>query len=127
MSTLGPDFIALQVRDLDAAAAFFELHLGLRRTPDSPPGAVVFDTAPIPFAVREPLPGVDLSAAAPHPGTGVALWLAVEDADALHDRLVSVGVEVLGPVSDSPFGRTFAFIGPEGYALTAHTAPKAAA
>lgn len=126
MSTLGPDFIALQVRDLDSAATFFELHLGLRRTPASPPGAVVFDTAPIPFAVREPLPGVDLSAAAPRPGTGVALWLAVEDADALHDRLVSAGVEVLGRVSDSPFGRMLTFIGPEGYALTAHTAPEAA-
>lgn len=29
----GPDFIALQVTDVPAAAAFFERHLGLRRAP----------------------------------------------------------------------------------------------
>ena len=38
----GPDFISLQVRDLDTAAAFYETRLGLRRAPASPPGAVVF-------------------------------------------------------------------------------------
>lgn len=122
MTTTGPDFIALQVRDLDAAATFFEEHLGLSRAPAAPPGAVVFDTSPIPFAVREPLPGADLDAASPRPGVGVALWLAVEDADALHDHLVGAGVEVHGPVADSPFGRTLTFVGPEGYALTVHTA-----
>ncbi|MCZ9342662.1 VOC family protein, partial [Streptomyces sp. TRM76130] len=37
-----PDFVALQVRDVPAAAAFFEERLGLRRAPASPPGAVVF-------------------------------------------------------------------------------------
>ncbi|MEU4746308.1 VOC family protein, partial [Actinosynnema sp. NPDC023658] len=33
----GPDFLALQVRDVDAAASFYEEHLGLRRAPVSPP------------------------------------------------------------------------------------------
>ena len=33
----GPDFIALQVRDVEAAAAFYEKHLALRRAPASPP------------------------------------------------------------------------------------------
>lgn len=37
VSVTGPDFIALQVRDVDAAAAFYETHLGLRRAPASPP------------------------------------------------------------------------------------------
>ncbi|MGH8967983.1 MAG: VOC family protein, partial [Actinomycetes bacterium] len=58
----GLDFLALQVRDVDAAAAFLEQHLGLRRTPAAPPGAVVFATEPVPIAVREPLPGTDLDA-----------------------------------------------------------------
>lgn len=44
----GPDFVALQVRDVDAAAAFCEQHLGLRRAAVSPPHAVVFDTKPTP-------------------------------------------------------------------------------
>ena len=53
-------FVALQVRDLDRSARFYTERLGLQRAPSSPPGAVVFTTAPIPFAVREPL--VDLDA-----------------------------------------------------------------
>jgi catechol 2,3-dioxygenase-like lactoylglutathione lyase family enzyme len=60
MTIIGPDFIALQVRSLEQAADFYESRLGLRRADVSPPGAVVFVTTPIPFAVREPLPGVDL-------------------------------------------------------------------
>lgn len=115
----GPDFIALQVRDVEAAAAFYEKHLGLRRAPASPPGAVVFTTEPIPFAVREPLPGVDLDGVA-RPGLGVALWFRTSDAQELHDRLAAAGVRIAGPPQDSPFGRMFTFIGPEGYAITAH-------
>ncbi|MFE6971362.1 VOC family protein [Isoptericola sp. NPDC057653] len=116
----GPDFLALQVRDVAAAAAFFEERLGLRRSPASPPGAVVFATEPVPFAVRGPLPGTDLDAG--RPGLGVALWFATTDAVALHDSLGAVGVEVLGPVVGSPFGPTFSFVGPEGYVLTVHGA-----
>jgi hypothetical protein len=36
-----------------SVSAFYEKHLGLRRAPASPPGAVVFATEPVPFAVRE--------------------------------------------------------------------------
>ena len=115
----GPDFIALQVRDVEAAAAFCEKHLGLRRAPVSPPHAVVFATEPIPFAVRELLPGVDLDDVA-QPGLGVALWFRTTDAQQLHDQLAAAGVPVLSPPKDSPFGRTFTFAGPEGYAITAH-------
>ncbi|MEV7871785.1 VOC family protein [Streptomyces sp. NPDC088124] len=115
----GPDFVALQVRDLNAAAAFFEQRLGLRRAAVSPPHAVVFDTKPTPFAVREPLPGVDLADTA-RPGLGVALWFETSDAHTLHDRLTAAGITILSPMRDSPFGPTFSFEGPEGYALTAH-------
>jgi len=119
MTVTGPDFIALQVRDLERAAAFYEQHLGLLRAPASPPGAVVFATAPVPFAVRDPLPGVDLDAT-PRPGLGVALWLQCTDPQELHDRLVAAGVEILTPPFDGPFGRTFAFADPDGYAVTIH-------
>lgn len=61
MTVTGPSFIALQVRDLEASARFYTDRLGLARAPGSPPGAVVFATEPIPFAVREPV--VDLDAA----------------------------------------------------------------
>jgi len=80
MTVTGPTFIALQVRDVERAAEFYQTRLGLKRTPVAPPGAVVFDTEPASFAVREPLPGVDLDAARPNPGVGVALWLHADDA-----------------------------------------------
>ena len=116
----GPDFIALQVRDLAASAAFYEEQLGLRRAAVSPPHGVVFATTPIAFAVREPLPGVDLDAASPRPGTGVALWLHADDAQGLHDQLAAAGVPVLAAPVDGPFGRTFTFADPDGYAVTVH-------
>ncbi|WP_062999684.1 VOC family protein [Nocardia mikamii] len=121
MSTVtGPDFIALQVRDVNAAAEFYETHLGLRRAPASPPGAVVFDTAPVSFAVRTPLPGVDLDAVAPRPGVGVALWLHAGDAQQVHDHLAAAGISILAAPMDGPFGRTFTFADPDGYAVTIH-------
>ena len=120
MAVVGPDFIALQVRDLEAAAEFYEAHLGLRRAALSPPHAIVFDTKPASFAVREPLPGVDLEAAQPRPGTGVALWLYAPDAQSLHDSLVKAGVPILSEPIDGPFGRTFTFADPDGYSVTLH-------
>lgn len=123
MTVSGADFIALQVRDLDRAAAFYETRLGLRRAPAGPPGAVVFATTPIPFAVREPLPGVDLDAASPHPGVGVALWLRAEDAQAVHDSLAAHDVPIPVAPFDGPFGRTFTFTDPDGYAITVHDQP----
>lgn len=120
MTVTGPTFIALQVRDLERAAAFYESSLGLTRTPASPPGAVVFDTAPASFAVREPLPGVDLDAARPYPGIGVALWLHADDAQALHDQLTADEVPITVAPFDGPFGRTFTFTDPDGYAVTIH-------
>ncbi|WP_433444770.1 VOC family protein [Nonomuraea sp. CA-141351] len=115
----GPDFVALQVRDVDAAAAFCEQHLGLRRAAVSPPHGVVFDTKPTPFAVRELLPGIDLANAA-RPGLGVVLWFQTSDAHKLHDQLTAAGIKILTPMTDSPFGPMFSFEGPEGYTLTAH-------
>ncbi|WP_324784637.1 VOC family protein [Streptomyces sp. H51] len=114
----GPDFVALQVRDVPAAAAFFEEKLGLRRAP-GPAHAVVFATTPIPFAVREPLPGVDLDTVT-RPGLGVALWLRTTDAPALREQLLAAGIQDVTPLQDSPFGPTFSFTGPEGYRLTVH-------
>jgi predicted enzyme related to lactoylglutathione lyase len=51
MKTIGPSFIALQVRDLETPARFYTEELGLDRVAQSPPGAVVFATTPIPFGL----------------------------------------------------------------------------
>jgi predicted enzyme related to lactoylglutathione lyase len=119
MSTVtGPDFLALQVRDLDRAADFYERRLRLRRMPNSPPDAVVFATEPVPFAVRRPLPDTDLDAGTP--GLGVALWLAANDAQAVHDHLAAQDVPIVTEPFDGPFGRTFAFRDLDGYVVTVH-------
>lgn len=120
MSVTGPDFIALQVRDVERAANFYETQLGLRRAPVSPPGAIVFSTTPASLAVREPLPGLDLDAVQPRPGAGVALWLHADDSQALHEALVAAGVPIVAPPVDGPFGCTFSFSDPDGYTVTIH-------
>jgi len=119
---IGPDFIALNVRDLDASRRFYTDILGLGLADRSPPDAVVFDSRPIPFAIRRPVLDLD---AVTHLGWGVALWLACDDADALHDRLAAADVPIVAAPADGPFGRFFTFRDPDGYAITAHGAPEA--
>lgn len=114
---LGPDFIALQVSDLAASKAFYVEVLGLVEQIQSPPGAIVFDTRPIPFAIREPL--VDLQAT-DKLGWGVSLWIASDDADGLHDALVAAGAAITQPPFDGPFGRQFGFVDPDGYGIVVH-------
>ena len=119
MPATGPDFISLQVRDLDASQAFYEKYLGLVRSPAGPPHAVVFATTPIAFALRDLLPGSDLDSAA-QPGVGVALWLHATAVQAIHDALVADGHAIAAAPIDGPFGRTFTFVDPDGYQVTLH-------
>ena len=119
-SVFGPDFLAIQVRDLQRSAGFYERELGLRRSAGSPPGVVAFQTSTIPFAVREPLPGTNLDAGPA--GLGVSLSLRGTDAQALHDQLKTHSVPILTEPFDTPFGRTFVFQDPDGYAVAIHGA-----
>jgi predicted enzyme related to lactoylglutathione lyase len=117
MSTESLDFVALQVRDLDRSAKFYLDVVGLTRNPAGPPHAVVFDTKPIPFAVRTP--DLDLDAV-DRLGWGVALWLRTDDSDVLHKTLVDNDVEIVAEPTDGQFGRQFAFRDPDGYTITVH-------
>src|SRR3954466_14799462 len=74
MPATGPDFISLQARDLDASQAFYERYLGLVRGQAGPPHAVVFETKPIAFALRDVSPGTDLACVA-QPGIGAVIRL----------------------------------------------------
>lgn len=117
VNVTGPDFIGLQVRDVPKAAEFYEKVIGLTRAPMEVPGAAIFATKPIPFAVREA--AVDLDAV-DHLGWGAALWFLCDDSEALHDRLAGDGVRIVTEPFDGPFGRTFAFSDPDGYTITVH-------
>jgi predicted enzyme related to lactoylglutathione lyase len=119
-AVIGPDFLSIQVRDLARSAAFYERELGLTRLDGGPPSVVAFATDPIPFAVREPLPGTDLEAGPV--GLGVLVSLRADDADALHDRLSGHGVTIVMAPFDTPYGRTFVFEDPDGYAVAIHGA-----
>jgi catechol 2,3-dioxygenase-like lactoylglutathione lyase family enzyme len=119
MPVTGPDFVSLQVRDLDASQAFYEQHLGLVRSPAGPPHAVVFTTTPIAFALRDVVPGTDLDAVT-QPGIGAALWLHATDVQDIHDALVADGRTIVSAPVDGPFGRTFTFADPDGYHVTLH-------
>lgn len=120
MPATGPDFISLQVRDLERSAAFYERYLGLVRNPAGPPHAVVFATEPAAFAVRDPMPGVDLDAIE-QLGEGIAVWLHAPDAQQIHDALAADGVTIAAEPFDGPFGRTFTFADPDGYRMTLHS------
>ncbi|WP_285026917.1 VOC family protein [Plantibacter sp. ME-Dv--P-122b] len=119
MPVTGPDFISLQVADLDASQAFYERYLGLVRSQAGPPHAVVFETMPTAFALRDIVPGTDL-ASAPQPGIGAAIWLHATDVQEIHDTLVADGHTIVSAPIDGPFGRTFTFADPDGYQLTLH-------
>ncbi len=119
MAVTGPDFISLQTRDLERSAAFYEQYLGLVRSQAGPPHAVVFETKPIAFALRDLVAGVDLDAA-PQPGIGAAIWLHATDTQAIHDALVADGKTIVSAPIDGPFGRTFTFADLDGYQITLH-------
>lgn len=119
MPVTGPDFISLQTRDLVASQAFYERYLGLVRSQTGPPHAVVFETTPIAFALRDIVQGTDLDSG-PHPGLGAAIWLHATDVQAIHDALVADGHTITAAPIDGPFGRTFTFADPDGYRITLH-------
>jgi catechol 2,3-dioxygenase-like lactoylglutathione lyase family enzyme len=87
MTTSGPGFISLQVRDVPRSAAFYEKYLGLTRQA-GPPHAVVFGTTPAAFAVRTPVDGVDLDSVS-QLGLGVGIWLHAPEAQIIHDTLTA--------------------------------------
>ena len=118
MTVTGLDFVALQVSDLERSAAFYEGELGLTRAAPSPPGAIVYATTPTPFALREPLPGVDLTAGPA--GLGAALWMLADDSATLHASLVAHHVVIAAPPVAGPFGLAFSFVDPDGYIVTVH-------
>ncbi|HEV6951649.1 MAG TPA: VOC family protein [Promicromonospora sp.] len=118
-TTTGPDFVSFQVRDRAASARFYEEVVGLTRLADTNPAATVFSAGGAAFAVREPLPGVDLDAGPL--GTGVGVWFHAPDVEALHARLVAAGAPVVQEPVEGPFGLQLSLRDPDGYVVTVHS------
>ncbi|AMH43729.1 glyoxalase [Burkholderia sp. PAMC 26561] len=116
---MGPDFIALQVRDLVASRKSYVETFGFEASTHCPPGAIIFKTDPVRLALRAPLRA--LPEAGPL-GVGMVLWIACTDADALHDLVAGRGGVIPSPLAGGPFGRFFVAGDPDAYAITFHTA-----
>lgn len=116
-SVIGPEFVALHVRDLVAARHFYTEELGLTIDPDfTTESFVTFATSPILFAIREAAPGGD-------PATpGMDLWLRCDDVDTLHAALSAHNVPILQSPQESRFGRMCICRDPEGHTLVLYTA-----
>jgi len=114
----GPDFIALQVRNLEASADYYKNVFGFEVIEQGPPHAVVLKSSTITMALRSPM----------HPlpdtgplGVGMVLWVACKDANELQEMIISRGGSIVAPLSDSPFGPFFVAEDPDGYKITFHT------
>ncbi len=123
----GPAFVGLMVRDVAASAEFYQKVLGFRRDPDTfgaTGQAVAFLSYPIPFAVLQAPPGLNLDSL-PRPMSFPAVWFKTANSQIVHDELVAAGVTILRPPVDGRFGRQFTFVDPDGYAITIydHDAP----
>lgn len=108
----GPGFISLPVRNLSFSRNFYIQQLGLRQAVSSPPGAVLFDTAPIPFAIKE-------SQDHETPPSS-EVWLATDDVEGIYQRLAQSETEITQPPSRGRLGRQFTFADPDGHSITIH-------
>ena len=113
----GPDFITLQVRELEASRRFYAEVIGLKIAPETRPNAVAFATKPIGFAIRQSQ--VDLDAI-PQLGYGIVVWFRTDDSAELYKQLKERGVPITQDLAGSPFGQTFTFRDPDGYLITVH-------
>ncbi len=119
MTVTGPDFIALQVRDLERAAAFYEEppRPAPRAVQPAPRGRVRHDARALrgagPAARRRPRLR---RAAGPRRGAVAAQHRRAGAARLARRRRRADPT----PPFDGPFGRTFAFADPDGYVVTIH-------
>jgi uncharacterized glyoxalase superfamily protein PhnB len=114
-------FPALRYRDAPAAIEWLGRAFGFepRMVVDGPNGTVVhaelaYDGAVIMLGTARPPEADDYSAAAPPPG-GTALYLAVADPDAHHERARDAGAEIVRALADTDYGsREYSARDPEG-------------
>jgi predicted enzyme related to lactoylglutathione lyase len=114
---IGPDFIALHVRDLEASTKFYTEKLGLGLSPETRPGITVFATKPIALAVRQARVNLD---EVKRLGWGIEVWLKCDDADKFAAKVEAAGVTLTEKLQNGVVGRQFSITDPDGYTIRIH-------
>ncbi len=111
------DFASLQVRDLEVSKTFYTNKLGFELSEMTNPEACIFkfNKGEASFAIRKPIGNLDEKEL----GIGTSLWFAIDEKiEELQTRLNEKGVIVLGPIKNTPFGKTLMVKDPNGYIIT---------
>lgn len=109
-------FVSLQVNNLEASKDFYEQKLGFEIDNVNPQACVFkYNKGAASFAIRTPLEPIKDREL----GIGVAIWFAVnENVEELKETYIENGITTAGPVIETPFGRAFHVMDPDGYKLT---------
>ncbi|MBZ4035379.1 VOC family protein [Flavobacterium sp. 17A] len=109
-------FASLQVKDLEVSKVFYTEKLGFEIQNENPQACVFkYSQGEASFAIRTPLESLENREL----GVGAALWFAVdENVDQLKEKFIENGVTTTGPLIDTPFGRAFHVLDPDGFKLT---------
>ncbi len=107
----GLNFIMVHIPDVGLVKDFYTEKLGLT-IEDQQPGFIQFGQPG----------GKGATLAVGNQGAGEArdpieLWWYVDNAQRTHDKLVEQGVEVVVPLANMPFGRSFAVKDPAGQTI----------
>ncbi|GAA2777976.1 VOC family protein [Saccharopolyspora taberi] len=118
MSTnvVGPDFLTLQVSDLERSRRFYTETVGFTQVESKIPNAAVLGAKPIKIALRQATDDLSIVSQLGH---GVVIWIKAEDPDKLVAEIAAAGVEITKPICDGSCGREFIFRDPfDGYQIT---------
>ncbi len=111
------EFASLQVRNLEASKEFYMNKLGFELSEMKNPDACIFKykQGEASFAIRKPIGNLD----GKELGVGASLWFAIDEKiEDLQTRLAEKEVILLGPVNNTPFGKTLMVKDPDGYIIT---------
>ncbi|MDA2811409.1 VOC family protein [Nocardiopsis sp. RSe5-2] len=114
-NVVGPDFLTLQVRDLERSKRFYTELVGFTTVPSKVPNAAVLGAEPIKIALRQATDDLD---AVDELAWGVVVWIKAQDPDKLAARMQEAGGPMVKPLCDGSCGREFIFQDPDGYRVT---------
>lgn len=111
------EFASLQVRNLEASKEFYTNKLGFELSETGNPDACIFKykKGEASFAIRKPIGSID----GKELGVGASLWFAIDEKiENPQTQLTEKEVVLLGPINETPFGKTLMAKDPDGYVIT---------